>query len=199
MSSRPLDSREFFRLLQQRTARSAGRIDRILRERAEREVTVFVCDTSGFTRKTHAYGIAHFLAVMTRGYRSIHPLLQKRRGLVVSQAADNLIALFPDPANAVRASIDIQRKLRRFNVGKHDADQFHLSIGIETGPAMVLIDNVYGATVNVAAKIGEDLAGKGEILVTGGVAKLVKRAHRCTYDRSAELGGRAFEIFRVPY
>src|SRR5256885_3754193 len=50
--------------------------------------------------------------------------LHKRRGLIVSQHADNLLAIFPDPSSAVHASIEIQRKLRRGNVGKHDADQF---------------------------------------------------------------------------
>jgi adenylate cyclase len=194
-----LDSREFFEILHRRTKKSAERVDRLLRERAEREITVFVCDTSGFTRKTHEYGIAQFLAVMTRGYQSIAPILRKRRGLIVSQIADNLLAVFPDPPSAVGASIDIQRKLRRGNVGKHDSDQFHLSIGIETGPTLVLKDNVYGAAVNVASKVGEDMAGKGQILITGTVAQSVRRKYRVSYDRSAEIGGRPFELYRVPY
>jgi class 3 adenylate cyclase len=199
MSDDLLDSREFFRLLHSRTKRSAERVDRTLRERAEREVTIFVCDTSGFTRKTHEYGIAQFLAVMTRGFKSVAPILHKRRGLIVSQHADNLLAIFPDPSSAVHASIEIQRKLRRGNVGKHDADQFHISIGIETGPTYVLKDNIYGACVNVASKVGEDLAGKGQTLVTGTVAQSVRRKFRVSYDRSAEIGGRPFELYRVPY
>src|SRR3954462_608335 len=160
MSDDLLDSREFFRLLPSRTKRSAERVDRTLRERAEREVTVFVCDTSGFTRKTHEYGIAQFLAGLTRGFKSVAPLLRKRRGLIVSQHADNLLAIFPDPSSAVHASIALQRTLRRGNVGKHDADQVHISIGSETGPIYGLKDNIYGAVVNWASKVGEDLAGK---------------------------------------
>jgi len=194
-----LDSRRFFEILHRRTKKTAERVDRLLRERAEREVTVFVSDTSGFTRKTHEYGIAQFLAVMTRGYQSIAPILRKRLGLIVSQNADNLLAIFPDPSSAVRASVEIQRKLRRANAGKHDADQFHLSIGIETGPTLVLRDNIYGACVNVASKLGEDLAGKGQILITGAVARSVRPKIRVSYDRSAEIGGRPFELYRVPY
>jgi adenylate cyclase len=194
-----LDSRAFFKILHGRSKKTADRVDRLLRERAEREVTVFVCDTSGFTRKTHDYGIAQFLSVMTRGYQSIAPILRKRQGLIVSQNADNLLAIFPDPPNAVAASIEIQRKLRRANVGKDDANQFHLSIGIETGPTLVLKDNVYGACVNVASKVGEDMAGKGQILITGTVAQRVRPKYRVTYDRSATIGGRPFELYRVPY
>ena len=111
----------------------------------------------------------------------------------------NLLAVFSDPHSAVRASVEIQRKLRKANEGKHDRDQFHLSIGIECGPAIVLTDNIYGACVNVASKVGEDLAGKGQILVTSGVARQVRPTFRAAYDRSVEIGGRPFELFRIPY
>ena len=199
MAMKPLDSREFFKMLHRRTRKTAAKIDRAIRERAEREVTIFVADAAGFTRKTHEYGIQQFLAVMTRGYRSLTPIFRKRGGLIVSQHADNLIAVFAEPLGAVRASIEIQRKLRKANDGKKDAEQFHLSIGIETGPCCVLTDNIYGACVNVASKVGEDLAGKGQVLVTSTVAKAVKPNVRPSYDRSAEIGGRLFELYRIPY
>jgi len=194
-----LESREFFRILQRRTRRTAERIDRLLRDRAERNITVFVSDTSGFTRKTHQYGISQFLSVMTRNYKKLAPVFPRHGGALLAQTADNMLAVFPDPEAALRASVEIQKRLRRFNVGKKDADQFHLCIGIESGPAFVLRDNVYGACVNVASKLGEDLAGKGEILVTGAVARQVKTLFRCAYDRTAEIGGRPFELYRVAY
>jgi class 3 adenylate cyclase len=197
--NRPLDEREFFRILQGRTRRTAERIDRLLRERAERNVTIFVSDTSGFTRKTHQYGISQFLSVMTRNYRKLASVFPKHRGSLLSQNADNMLAVFPDPESALTASVEIQRRLRRLNVGKKDAEQFHLCIGIECGPAYVLRDNVYGACVNVASKLGEDLAGKGEILITGAVAREVKPRFRCAYNRTAEIGGRPFELYRVSY
>src|SRR5687768_16934887 len=112
--SRPLDSREFFRILQGRTRRTAERVDRILRQRAERDITVFVSDTSGFTRKTHLYGISQFLSVMTRNYRKLAPLFPRHGGALLAQNADNMLAVFPDPICALRASIEIQKRLRRF-------------------------------------------------------------------------------------
>jgi class 3 adenylate cyclase len=199
MNDHRLDTREFFSLLRRRTSRNAERIDRLLRDRAEREVTVFISDSSGFTRKTHDYGIAKFLAVMTQHYQRLLPVFRKHRGVVLNTQADNLLAIFDDPADALRASVEIQKRLRRSNVGKKDEDQFHLCIGIESGRALLLKDGVYGACVNVASKLGEDLADKGEILVTGGIARQVKRRFRCSYARSAEIGGRPFELYRVSY
>ena len=199
MKNRPLDSREFFKLLQRRTRRTADRIDRVIRDRAERDVAVFVSDSSGFTRKTHEYGISQFLAVMTKTYERLFPIFKKHEGRIVAQAADNLLAVFPDSPAAVRAAIAIQQRLRRLNVGKKDEEQFHLCIGIESGRTLVLADDLYGACVNVASKLGEDFAEKGEVLVTGGVAQQVKPRIRCAYARSAEVGGRPLELYRVAY
>ena len=197
--SRALDSREFFSLLLRRTARTAERIDRVLRERSERDVVVFVSDSSGFTRKTHEYGVEQFLAVMTQCYRRLVPVVRKHGGTLLAHHADNMLAVFDRPEHALRASVEMQKWLRRYNAGKKDQDQFHLCIGIESGRAFVLKDNVYGACVNIASKLGEDLAGKGEILVTGGIAEQVKRRFRCAYNRTTNIGGRSFELYRVSY
>ena len=72
-------------------------------------------------------------------------------------------------------------------------------IGIHYGRLVRLRDNAYGDTVNIAAKIGEDLAAKDEILVTRAVADRVRDRFRCAYSRSTEIGGRTFELCRVRY
>ncbi len=194
-----LGTREFFRMLRRRTKRTAEKIDRLIHDRAAKDVAVLVSDSSGFTRKSHEYGVLHFLSVMTQVYGRIFPLFDKHGARLISQPADNLLAVFPDPARALAAATEIQKRLRKFNAGKSDADQFHLCIGIETGKAIVLDDDVFGDCVNIASKLGEDLADKGEILVTGGVARAVKSRFRCSYARSTAIGGRPFEIYRVSY
>ena len=199
MKKRALDRDELFRLLRRRTERNAEAFDYALNERAEREMTLWVSDSSGFTRKTHEHGILQFLAVMTRCYGFVAPILRRHGGKVFLQQADNILASFPDPLRAVKAAVAVQRRLRSHNRGKKDAAQFHLCIGIHCGRALELADDVFGDCVNIASKVGEDLAGKGEILVTGDVSRRVRGRFRATYTRSAEVGGRTFELFRVGY
>jgi adenylate cyclase len=199
MKKRALGRDELFRLLRRRTARNADAFDHALHERAERELTVWVSDSSGFTRKTHEHGILQFLSVMTRCYGFVAPILRRHGGKVHSQRADNLVASFPEPAQAVKAAVAVQRRLRSHNRGKQDATQFHLCIGIHCGRALELADDVYGDCVNIASKVGEDLAGKGEILVTGDVSHRIRGRYRVTYTRSAQLGGRTFELYRIGY
>jgi class 3 adenylate cyclase len=194
---RLLDAKAFFRLLRRRTPRTAARIDRAIEARALRTMAVLVSDASGFSRRTHREGILQFLSVMTRCYDRLLPMIRRHRGACVSHGADNIVAVFNDPADAVRAAAAMQRAMRARNRGRASREQFHVCIGIHWGPLLRLRDDIFGPTVNVAAKVGEDLAGKDEILVTGEVAEAVRERVRCVYDRSVTLGGRAFELYRV--
>ena len=166
---------------------------------AVRDVTVMMCDSSGFTRRTHEYGILHFLAVMTDVYDRVEPLVLRHRGDVISRGADNLLAVFDDPAHGVDAAIAMQRLLAKFNDGKTDRDQFQLCMGFHHGKILRLKDGIFGDTVNIASKIGEDLASAEEILVTGEVARALPARIKRTYARSVELGGKTFELHRVKY
>lgn len=194
-----LTSKAFFDLMRKRTRRNAARIDGDIESRSLDDVTVLMADSSGFSRKTHQYGILQFLAVMTHCYDRIIPLLERRGGVCLTRNADNIVALFEDPAAAIRGAIDMQRWLVKRNAGLPDAEQYNICIGINSGTAVRLADNVYGDMVNIAAKIGEDLAGKDEILVTKDVAERVGARFPIRYDRTVELGGRMVELHEVQY
>ncbi len=195
----PLSSEQFFNILRRRNRQNADEIDRRIESRSLEELTLLMADSSGFTRKTHEHGILQFLAVMTQCYDRLLPIIARRGGVVLSHNADNIAAVFEAPKQAVRAAIEMQRRLRRRNEGLPEAEQFNICIGIHHGLLVRLKDNVFGAPVNVAAKIGEDLAGKDEILVTAEVAKRIRGLLRLEYARSTEVGGRSFELHRVFY
>ncbi len=196
----PLPTTEqLFARLRGRTKRNADKMDREIENRCVSDVTIMMCDSSGFTRRTHAYGILHFLAVMTDVYDRVEPLVVKRGGTVISRGADNLLAVFDDPTKGVDAAISMQRLLVEFNKGKTDRDQFQLCMGFHLGKILRLKDGIFGGKVNIAAKIGEDLASAEEILVTGEVAKRLPARIKRSYARSVELGGKNFELHRVKY
>lgn len=197
--SRRLTSERFFDLMRKRNRRNAAKIDRGIEGRSLADVTVLMADSSGFSRKTHQYGILQFLSVMTHCYDRIIPLLERRRGICLSRNADNIVAMFEDPADAVQAAIDMHRWLLRRNRRLPDAEQYNICIGINCGTVIRLADNVYGDMVNIAAKMGEDLAGKDEILVTREVAERIRGRFASQYDRSTEIGGQTIELHRIDY
>jgi class 3 adenylate cyclase len=192
-------SEQLFEQLRRRTKGNADVMDREIEARCVRELTVLMCDSSGFTRRTHDYGVLHFLSVMTRVFDLFEPIIARRRGTVINRGADNLLAVFEDPAKGVEAAVDMQKVMRRFNEDKTDRDQFQLCMGLHHGNVLCVSDGIFGDKVNVAAKIGEDLASAEEILVTGEVAKLLPARIKRSYARSVELGGKNFELHRVKY
>lgn len=144
-----LTSKGFFDLLRRRNRRNAREIDHRIESKGVQELAILMCDSSGFSRKTHEYGILQFLAVMTQCYDKLLPLLPKHRGICLSHNADNIAAIFPQPADAVAAAVEMHRCLAAYNKGRSDAERFNVCIGINYGNVVRLKDNIYGDRVNV--------------------------------------------------
>ena len=128
---------------------------------------VMVLDMCGFSRLTMRYGITHFLAMIHRLHAIVAPIVVARGGRVVKTEADNVFAVFPDVGPAVAAAAQIQDRLRAANVFLPADWDLHASLGIGYGELlMVGEDDLYGNEMNLASKLGEDVAGSGEIFLT---------------------------------
>lgn len=187
--------RRFLEQVRERPARGA-RFDAEITRRLERELTILAADSSGFSKKTFEYGIVRFLANLARAYEGVVPIIEKHGGVVTTRNADNLLAVYRQPAAAVRAATEVHAWLRRRNARLAAPDRFELCIGIHHGQVLRLRDDVYGAAVNVCAKIGEDVAKAGETLVTD---EVVARAAGLRYRPAgqAAIGGRSVRLHRV--
>lgn len=190
---------DLFKKLRKRTKANADELDAAIEELCVRELTVMMCDSSGFTRRTHDYGILQFLAVMTEVYDLVGPTVKKNGGTIISQGADNLLAVFDGPVEAVDAAVAMMRLVAKRNVGKSDRDQFQLCMGLHRGKVLRLKDGIFGDKVNVASKIGEDLASAEEILVTAEVESRLPDRIKRDYARTVTLGGKSFALHRVRY
>jgi class 3 adenylate cyclase len=197
MPSRPLSPDRFFAELRRRTPANAKSFDRRLLARTERDLAILVSDSSGFTRRTREEGILHFLSLMVQVNARVVPVLERHRGRVLARRADNLLAVFDDAVDAGRAAVAVQRTLRAWNRGKPPRRRFHLCLGLDAGPVVALDGDVYGSPVNIASKLGEDLAGRGEILATAEFVRRLDGALRTGYSRSSTIGGSIVEVHRL--
>ena len=159
------------------------------------ETTVLVTDLSGFTRVTRTHGVIHFLAMFRRFHRACAPLVAVHGGVLLKEEADDLIGLFPDPRGAVEASVAMQQTVVALNEELDEDQRLGLAVGIEHGRLLRLHADAFGDAMNVAFKLGEDVAERGEILV-GSVAHEAALASGCTFEacrppepRSVQLGG----------
>ncbi len=155
----------------------AALIDRQIHEKFEQEKTIFVLDMSGFSRAVQRYGIIHYLTMIRRMRRIVQPIVEKHDGLVVKFEADNCFAVFDHPKQAIEASRAIHHDLSVVNLMTDEDSDIHVSIGIGHGSTLLMCDDMYGNEMNLASKLGEDVAERNEILLTASAHALVKDMH----------------------
>ena len=194
------DAAELWRLLDARNEHpeSLGEIDGEIWRRFGRTRAVLVLDMCGFSRLTMRYGITHFLAMIRRLVTIVRPVIAGAGGLIVKTEADNVYATFDDVPQALAAARAIQGSLDAANTFLPEDWDLHAGIGIGYGPLLLIGDHdLYGSEMNVASKLGEDVAGRGEVLLSVGaherivgnidaveipvqLSGLTMRAFRCT-------------------
>jgi adenylate cyclase len=174
----PRAARTLQRLLDDRNEHPEriAKIDREIRTRFQQRHAVMVLDMCGFSRLTLQHGIVHFLAMIRRMHAIVGPIIEKAKGRVVKTEADNVFAVFPDVPQALAAAARIGNELSRTNAVLPQDWDLHVSTGIGYGKLlMVGHDDFYGAELNLAAKLGEDVAGPGEVLLTDAARARARR------------------------
>jgi adenylate cyclase len=93
----------------------------------------------------------------------IEPTIHRYRGRIVRSMGDGVLVEFPSAVDAVRCALDIQRGLAARQA--HEKDRMQLRIGINTGDVLVDQRDIYGNSVNIAARL-EALALPGTVCVS---------------------------------
>jgi len=142
-----------------------GEVERFINEAYQQHKVVLALDMSGFTISVQRDGILAHLCRIRRMQLLTAPIIQKNHGQLVKFEADNVLAVFDKTDDAVRASIQMVQAANKENV--EEIRKISFSIGIDVG-TIILLDEIdcFGDSVNLAHKLGEDLAKVSEILIT---------------------------------
>ncbi len=133
----------------------------------EQQLAPLILDMSGFTRTTHQHGIVEFLLMIRHMHRLCCPAVVEYGGKVVKTEADNLFCLFPNVDGAAGAAREIIRRLREMNLQLPEHRQLYASIGIGWGRILNIDEHdLFGDEVNLACKLGEDIADRNMVLMT---------------------------------
>src|SRR5215475_12405110 len=128
---------------------------------------VLTLDMSGFSRTTQQFGIIPFLLMIHQMQLICRPCIAEHGGTVIKGEADNLFCLFDTVADAVKASQEIITRLNAVNMILPADRQLYVAIGIGYGKILNIgNEDIFGDEMNLACKLGEDIAEKGEILLT---------------------------------
>ena len=143
---------------------------------------VLALDMCGFSELSMKHGIVHYLSMVRRMQLTVKPIIESYNGSVVKFEADNCFAIFPHTLAAIRASITMNSTFDASNALNPEDLDIRISCGIDYGE-ILLVDNkdFFGNPVIRASKLGEDLAGPGEILVTKKAIEQVDKEERIKF------------------
>jgi class 3 adenylate cyclase len=172
-------------------------IDQAIRKAFERRAAVLALDMCGFSRITARQGVMHYLSMIAQMEEAAQPAIEANGGRIMKQEADDLFALFNHPADALEAALDIFRAFDAINSVVPPPRDIQGSIGIGFGDLLVIDDrDAFGAEMNFACKLGEDLAAPREILLTAAAQSALPRDKYLFRRTESHVGGMMLEAYR---
>jgi adenylate cyclase len=162
---------------------------------------ILVMDMSGFSLLTQKFGIVHYLSMVRRMQITTAPIIERHAGQVVKFEADNCFAMFDDVPSAVEAAVALNTAFAAINEFTDDEFDIRISIGIDYGDVLLIGGpDYFGDPVNLASKLGEDIAGPGEILITeGALSKYSADRRPAGEEMSVSVSGLRLALLRLEY
>ena len=158
--------------------------------------TVLFTDIQGSTALTQQLGDDNAMRVLRIHNEVVREALRQTGGTEVKHTGDGIMASFSSVARAVRCAILIQQGIAQREGDEHP---LKLKIGLAAGEPVAEGDDLFGAAVQLAARLC-DQAGGGGILVASSVRDLcIGKGFPFTDHRELELRGfeepvRAYEV-----
>lgn len=139
-------------------------------EKASGPVTVLFTDIAGSTNMTQALGDVLAQQVVRAHNKVVRDALHKFNGVEIKHTGDGIMASFSKTSHGVEAAVEIQKGAVEYSTANPDLP-LGLKIGINAGEPIAEDDDLFGATVQMAARI-VDKAEAGQIFVSATVKGL---------------------------
>jgi class 3 adenylate cyclase/alpha-beta hydrolase superfamily lysophospholipase len=150
-------------------ARGQADVDRVL-------ATVLFTDMVGSTESAASLGDRAWRGQLEGHNDIVRRQLERFQGNAVKNTGDGVLALFDRPTRAIRCADAISQAVERLDL--------RVRAGLHTGEFERMGDDIGGISVHIGARICE-LAGPGEVLVSGTVHDLVVGSGIDFEDRGA--------------
>jgi len=143
------------------------------------------CDSTSLTQELGDDG---FMAILRQHDEIVRSALRQHDGREVKHTGDGIMASFTSVTGSVDAGIAIQDEVLERNT---TADRpFHLRIGISVGEPVVESNDLFGAAVQLSARLCS-VAAPGGIAVSNGVRELCI-GKRYVFDAKGDFGLKGF-------
>ncbi len=188
------------RLIDERLKPGADKelIDKRIRDLFGEEWCVMFTDLSGFSRGVAKFGIIHFLQTIYESERLLVPVIEDHDGILLKSEGDSLLVIFRNVDKAIQSTRMMQQVLKEYNVDKPAEETILLCVGLGYGRMLRIGDqDVFGAEVNAASKLGEDMAEAWEVLVTKAVKERAEKLEGLKFEPLDEIPPGTDAAYRV--
>ena len=160
----------------------------------QRLAAILAADIAGYTRLMEQ-GEARVVASWRRARDEvIDPTVAHFNGRIVKLTGDGFLAEFATAESAVRAALEMQARFAEMFGAEPAERRVEFRMGVNLGDVWVDKDDIYGAGVNVAARL-EALAEPGAICISGAVYEAVKHKVEARFN---DLGPRQVKNVTEP-
>jgi adenylate cyclase len=138
-----------------------------------RLATILVADVDGYSRLMRADEERTFVDLHGHLAELVAPVIERFDGRIVKTIGDGVLAEFGSAVQAVRASVELQRGMFERNDGLPADRRQAFRIGLHLGDIIATENDVFGDTVNVAARL-QTLADAGSVVLSSSVHEQVR-------------------------
>jgi adenylate cyclase len=146
-------------------------------------------------------GDAEARALLRTHDRIVREWLGRHGGTEIKHTGDGFLAKFISAVGAIECAINMQRAFAA-HTARHPNRPISVRMGLNAGEPMAEEGDLFGSTVNAAARICEHAEG-GQILVAEVVQHLCAGKSLGFVDRGRIMlrgfGRRRFRVFEVPW
>jgi class 3 adenylate cyclase len=132
--------------------------------------TVLFADLSGSTTVFEALGNERATELVTKITQWIGKVCEACGGRVVKMLGDGVLAVFPKPAQGMRAAVEMQRRHHKRLEQWPPHARMDMQVGLATGEIVEVDGDCFGDAVNIASRLS-DLSGPEQIWATASTVK----------------------------
>jgi class 3 adenylate cyclase/tetratricopeptide (TPR) repeat protein len=129
---------------------------------------ILFADIVGYTRLMDTHESATHSRLMALLSEVVEPAIERNVGRIVKNTGDGFLARFESVNGAITAAADIQQEVNLREADRPHDMQIAFRMGLHSGDIVTNQRDIYGAGVNLAARLQED-AAPGNILISGAV------------------------------
>jgi len=131
-------------------------------------VATLVLDTTGFSRTTQSHGIVHFLSRLMQLRTLCQPVFERHNAKRFHFEADNGFAFFDHIDDAIKSARAVHEAIYAAGLMLTEDERFRVCIGLGYGKMLFseTLECYFSNEMNLASKLGEDIADGDEILIT---------------------------------